>query len=119
MGILEKNIEAHIKLGQGFKRLGDAIGDALKEKLGESCVICRRHGLIHIHNYHYYNINFEKLKEKDTASLKDKYLVCPFCAKFTEIELGKIEILKLEELPLQINHNNLFVRHAVIERLRG
>lgn len=72
------------------------------------CCVCRNFHMAHI----YCDLN---LRENGPPIVR----VCPGCLIKTKKLLKNIEKMKVIELPLQINHENIFVREAIKNRLSG
>lgn len=57
-----------------------------------------------------FTIKFQK-------SIKKEYSVCFSCVKETSNLLKEIELIDCDQLPLYINHKNIFIQEAVRDRL--
>lgn len=76
-----------------------------------SCCVCK--GVFS--QYTYLNIDFRG----GAVTAGEFYRVCKDCVKETRKLLKKIKVMEMRKLPLHINHENIFVKEAVKNRLAG
>lgn len=73
------------------------------------CEVCRKKSA-HI---------FVDINLNQAHSTKELYGICSGCHKETKRMIRELEKLEMNRLPLHINHENIFVREAVNNRLAG
>lgn len=116
MSRLNKTKSALDKFGTSIEYTGKVIGKVFLDSASITCLLCEKLKLLSDDDYHYCDIN---LKDIDVKISEDGYILCSFCKKVTEKEITKINCIEINELPLYINHENLFVRYATKKRLEG
>lgn len=78
------------------------------------CFLCQ---ILYIDTY--VNIDFINKTDFSSSEFKKLYGVCQVCHRKTRDLLYTVKDMELIKLPLWINHENIFVREAVKNRLDG
>jgi len=80
------------------------------------CEVCR----VIVDKYNLYNKNLTVSKKPKIDHIvgDGTYRVCPKCLKETKQKLRSLNALPIEEMPLYVNDDNIFVKNRSIERLR-
>jgi hypothetical protein len=116
MDIYNNSEKALCNLGKSIEKVSKLIGQAFLSSASTTCYICGGIKLLSSGDIHYCDIN---LKDIDVEISEEGYVLCSFCKKVTEEQVHKISKMEMNKLPLYINHENIFVGHAVKKRLRG
>ena len=80
------------------------------------CEVCR----VIVDKYNLYNKNLTVSKKPKIDHIvgDGTYRVCSKCLKETKQKLRSLNALPIEEMPLYVNDDNIFVKNRSIERLR-
>lgn len=76
------------------------------------CEVCNRN------TFDYLTVNINLEQDSIISNIRGTYRICPKCFKDTQKVIKKMRKVPLIKLPLYINHNNLFVKNYVAERLK-